>query len=78
MYFDIRIYYLKQREFILNFNLSQTKTLKSEEEEIKEPLFFSIDDQNLVNNFLHVTDLRLYKIVKWARNLPCFTSTLVS
>jgi hypothetical protein len=78
LYFDIRIYYLKQREFILNFNLSQTKTLKSEEEEIKEPLFFSIDDQNLVNNFLHVTDLRLYKIVKWARNLPCFTSTLVS
>ena len=32
--------------------------------------------RNLLGNFLHVTDLRLYKIVKWARNLPCFTSTL--
>ena len=38
--------------------------------------FFSLDDPNLLATFLHVTDLRLYKIVKWARNLPSFTSTL--
>jgi len=54
--------------------------LKAEDDELKEqnPIFFSIDDPNLLNNFLHLTDIRLYKIVKWARNLPCFTSTLVN
>ena len=51
--------------------------LKVDDDDIRDPGFFSIDDPNLMNNFLHVTDLRLYKIVKWARNLPCFTSTLV-
>jgi hypothetical protein len=50
--------------------------LKMDDDDIREPAFFSIDDPNLLANFLHVTDLRLYKIVKWARNLPCFTSTL--
>ena len=38
---------------------------------------FIVGDSALLANFLHVTDLRLYRIVKWARNLPCFTSTLV-
>ena len=38
--------------------------------------YFTTDDTNLLINFLHVTDARLYRIVKWARNLPCFTSTL--
>lgn len=50
--------------------------LKTDDDDIREPTFFSINDPNLLVNFLHVTDLRLYKIVKWARNLPCFTSTL--
>lgn len=50
--------------------------LKVDDDDIRDPGFFSIDDPNLMSNFLHVTDLRLYKIVKWARNLPCFTSTL--
>jgi len=50
--------------------------LKVDDDDIRDPSFFSIDDPNLMSNFLHVTDLRLYKIVKWARNLPCFTSTL--
>lgn len=50
--------------------------LKTDDDDIRDPAFFSIDDPNLLSNFLHVTDLRLYKIVKWARNLPCFTSTL--
>lgn len=50
--------------------------LKVDDDDIRDPAFFSIDDHNLISNFLHVTDLRLYKIVKWARNLPCFTSTL--
>jgi hypothetical protein len=50
--------------------------LKTDDDEIKDPMYFSLDDQNLLNSFLHVTDLKLYKIVKWARNLPCFTSTL--
>lgn len=50
--------------------------LKNDDDDIREPTFFSLNDPNLVGNFLHVTDLRLYKIVKWARNLPCFTSTL--
>lgn len=50
--------------------------LKADDDDIRDPGFFSIDDTNLLTNFLHVTDLRLYKIVKWARNLPCFTSTL--
>ena len=50
--------------------------MKGEDDDIKEGCFFSSDDPNLINNFLHITDLRLYKIVKWARNLPCFTSTL--
>lgn len=52
--------------------------LKIDDDDIRDPGFFTIDDPNLLSNFLHVTDLRLYKIVKWARNLPCFTSTLVS
>lgn len=52
--------------------------LKADDDDIRDPGFFSIDDTNLLTNFLHVTDLRLYKIVKWARNLPCFTSTLVN
>nr|ASL70496.1 nuclear receptor [Brachionus rotundiformis] len=47
-----------------------------DDDDIKEGCFFSINDPNLINNFLHITDLRLYKIVKWARSLPCFTSTL--
>jgi len=50
--------------------------LKIDDDDIRDPGFFTIDDPNLLSNFLHVTDLRLYKIVKWARNLPCFTSTL--
>lgn len=49
-----------------------------DEEDSRDQIYFSIDDPALLSNFLHVTDLRLYKIVKWARNLPCFTNTLVS
>ena len=55
--------------------------LKADDEDVNQKdsanSFFTIEDQNLLNNFLNVTDQRLYKIVKWARNLPCFTSTLV-
>ena len=49
-----------------------------DEDDSRDSIYFSIDDPALLSNFLHVTDLRLYKIVKWARNLPCFTNTLVS
>ena len=54
------------------------KALKMDEDDSRDQIYFSIDDPALLSNFLHVTDLRLYKIVKWARNLPCFTNTLVS
>ncbi|CAF0745256.1 unnamed protein product [Brachionus calyciflorus] len=50
--------------------------LKADDDDLKEGSYFSMDDPNLLSTFLHITDLRLYKIVKWARNLPCFTSTL--
>ena len=50
--------------------------LKSDDNDLSDISYFSTDDSNLLINFLHVTDARLYRIVKWARNLPCFTSTL--
>jgi hypothetical protein len=50
--------------------------LKQDEEDIREPAYFDLNDPNLVLSFLRVIDLRLYKLVKWARNLPCFTSIL--
>lgn len=55
------------------------KILKAEDDDANSPnnCSLSLDDPNLISNFLNLTDLRLYKIVKWARNLPCFTSTLV-
>ncbi len=50
--------------------------MKNDDDDIRDPAYFSTEDPNILSNFLHITDLRLYKIVKWARNLPCFTSTL--
>lgn len=51
--------------------------MKKDDDDVKGPEL-KFDDPNLISNFLQLIDLRLYKIVKWARNLPCFTLTLVN
>ena len=39
---------------------------------------FAEDDPNLFASLLHLADHCLYKIVRWARNLPDFPSVSVS
>ena len=49
------------------------EVVKSDDEETSVG---ALDDANPAASFLHLVDARLYKIIKWARNLPCFTSSL--
>jgi len=47
--------------------------LKSEDDDSMGSM---IDTANLLVSFLHLIDARLYRIIKWARNLPSFTSSM--
>jgi nuclear receptor subfamily 5 group A protein 3 len=39
---------------------------------------FSDGDQNFFLTFLQIAEVRLYKLVRWARNLPQFSAISVS